>query len=189
MIQTSMKKEEKETFDYLNQTSYLLRLSLNRLNFDIHAIEVNSCTIWHVTYRDTVIGTITFRTNEHDYTFCNVRLYKYLKLKNIEKFSDFVMSEYFDYDENGKPIKFNVDKFDKYFNAIVEVFPHEELVQEEDKHVININDSISRLTEYCDEFDEKFSKNTHVLDIKNLLNENERLNENLSKQKEIFENI
>jgi uncharacterized protein (DUF1499 family) len=99
------------------------------------------------------------------------------------------MSEYFDYDENGEPIKFNVDKFDKYFNAIVEVFPREELVQEEDTHVININDSISRLTEYCDEFDEKFSKNTHVLDIKNLLNENERLNENLSKQKEIFENI
>jgi uncharacterized protein (DUF1499 family) len=99
------------------------------------------------------------------------------------------MSEYFDYDENGEPIKFNIDKFDKYFNAIVEVFPHEEIVQEEDKHVINFNDSISRLTEYCDEFDEKFSKNTHVLDIKNLLKENERLNENLSKQKEIFENI
>lgn len=176
-----MKNPEKNKFDNLNQTSYLLRINLNRLNFDVCNIEVNSITIWHVVYNDIVIGTITFKTNKNDFTFSNIRLYKYLKAKNAENFSDFIMSDYFEYDDKEKPIKFDFEKFDKFFNSIAEVFQNDEIEQSNDKHFNNIEDSISRLTEYCDEFDEQFSKNILVLDIRNLLNENERLNELLNK--------
>lgn len=177
-----MKNQEKNKFDNLNQTSYLLRVNLNRLNFDVCSIEINSCIIWHAIYNDTVIGTITFRTDKNDFTFCNIRLYKYLKSKNSEKFSDFIMSDYFEYDDKEKPVKFNFDKFDKFFNSIAEIFQNDETIQSNDKCFNNVEDSISRLTEYCDEFDEQFSKNIFVLDIRNLLNENKRLNEILSKK-------
>lgn len=176
-----MKNLEKNKFDNLNQTSYLLRINLNRLNFDIYPIEINSCTIWHVMYNDIVIGTVTFKTYENDFTFCNIRLYKFLKAKNPEKFSDFIMSDYFEYDDKEKPIKFNFDKFDKFFNSIAEIFQNDETIHSNDKCFNTVEDSISRLTEYCDEFDEQFSKNMLVLDIRNLLNENERLNEILNK--------
>lgn len=171
-MQTQMKNEDKKTFDYLNSTSYLLRLNLNRLDFDIQPITILDDVIWHVVYRTTVVGTITFRTADNSTTYCNVRLYKYLRDK-FKKIEDFIMSEYFEYSES-KPIKFDFEKFDEYFNKIKTVL--DPLVKTEStENVPTINDSISRLTEYCDEFDQKFSKNTLVYDIKMLLKEHEKL--------------
>ena len=178
-MQTQMKAEDKKTFDYLNTTSYLLRLNLNRLGFDIQPITLLNDVIWHVLYGTTVVGTITFRTAEDDVTYCNVRLYKYLRDK-FKKIDDFIMSEYFVYEvDNEKPVRFDFDKFDNYFNRIKSVFP-DLTVESENKEIVpSINDSISRLTEYCDEFDQKFSKNTLVYDVRNILKENEKLHNQL----------
>lgn len=178
-MQTLMKAEDKKTFDYLNSTSYLLRLNLNRLGFDIQPITLLNDVIWHVLYGTTVVGTITFRTDDKETTYCNVRLYKYLRDK-FKKIDDFIMSEYFVYVAGEtKPVRFDFDKFDEYFNRIKTVFA-DSTVKTENKEIIpSINDSISRLTEYCDEFDQKFSKNTLVYDIKNVLQENEKLHNQL----------
>lgn len=174
-----MKAEDKKTFDYLNSTSYLLRLNLNRLGFDIQPITLLNDVIWHVLYGTTVVGTITFRTAEDDVTYCNVRLYKYLRDK-FKKIDDFIMSEYFVYEaDNEKPVRFDFDKFDDYFNRIKSVFPDIAVKPENKEIVPSINDSISRLTEYCDEFDQKFSKNTLVYDVRNILKENEKLHNQL----------
>lgn len=178
-MQTQMKAEDKNTFDNLNSTSYLLRLNLNRLDFDIQPITLLNDIIWHVLYGTTVVGTITFRTAEDGVTYCNVRLYKYLRDK-FKKFDDFIMSEYFVYEiGNEKPVRFDFDKFDNYFNKIKTVFPDSSVVSENEEVVLSINDSISRLTEYCDEFDQKFSKNTFVYDVRNVLKENESLHNQL----------
>lgn len=178
-MQTQMKVEDKKTFDYLNTTSYLLRLNLNRLGFDIQPITLLNDVIWHVLYGTTVVGTITFRTAEDNVTYCNVRLYKYLRDK-FKKIDDFIMSEYFVYAAGEtKPVRFDFDKFDEYFNRIKTVFA-DSTVKTENKEIIpSINDSISRLTEYCDEFDQKFSKNTLVYDVRNVLKENEKLHNQL----------
>lgn len=174
-----MKAEDKKTFDYLNTTSYLLRLNLNRLGFDIQPITLLNDVIWHVLYGTTVVGTITFRTAEDDVTYCNVRLYKYLRDK-FKKIDDFIMSEYFVYEaDNEKPVRFDFAKFDDYFNRIKSVFPDIAVKPENKEIVPSINDSISRLTEYCDEFDQKFSKNTLVYDVRNILKENEKLHNQL----------
>lgn len=178
-MQTQMKAEDKKTFDYLNTTSYLLRLNLNRLDFDIQPITLLNDTIWHVLYGTTVVGTITFRTAEDNVTYCNVRLYKYLRDK-FKKIDDFIMSEYFVYEvDDDKPVRFDFAKFDNYFNRIKLVFPDISVESENKEIVPSINDSISRLTEYCDEFDQKFSKNTLVYDVRNVLKENERLHSQL----------
>lgn len=178
-MQTQMKAEDKKTFDYLNSTSYLLRLNLNRLGFDIQPITLLNDVIWHVIYGTTVIGTITFRTAENDITYCNVRLYKYLRDK-FKKIDDFIMSEYYDYNiGETKPFRFNFEKFDAYFNRIKDVFSDSTIKTENKEIVPSINDSISRLTEYCDEFDQKFSKNTLVYDIRNVLQENEKLHKQI----------
>ena len=178
-MQTQMKAEDKKTFDYLNTTSYLLRLNLNRLDFDIQPITLLNDVIWHVLYGTTVVGTITFRTAEDNVTYCNVRLYKYLRDK-FKKIDDFIMSEYFVYEvDNEKPVRFDFAKFDNYFNRIKSVFPDISVKPENTEIVPSINDSISRLTEYCDEFDQKFSKNTLVYDVRNVLKENERLHSQL----------
>lgn len=178
-MQTQMKAEDKKTFDYLNTTSYLLRLNLNRLGFDIQPITLLNDVIWHVLYGTTVVGTITFRTAEDNVTYCNVRLYKYLRDK-FKKIDDFIMSEYFVYEvDDDKPVRFDFAKFDNYFNRIKSVFPDISVESENKEIVPSINDSISRLTEYCDEFDQKFSKNTLVYDVRNVLKENERLHSQL----------
>lgn len=178
-MQTQMKVEDKKTFDYLNTTSYLLRLNLNRLGFDIQPITLLNDVIWHVLYGTTVVGTITFRTAEDNVTYCNVRLYKYLRDK-FKKIDDFIMSEYFVYEvDDDKPVRFDFAKFDNYFNRIKSVFPDISVESENKEIVPSINDSISRLTEYCDEFDQKFSKNTLVYDVRNVLKENERLHSQL----------
>ena len=185
-MQTQMKAEDKKTFDYLNTTSYLLRLNLNRLDFDIQPITLLNDTIWHVLYGTTVVGTITFRTAEDNVTYCNVRLYKYLRDK-FKKIDDFIMSEYFVYEvDDDKPVRFDFAKFDNYFNRIKLVFPDISVESENKEIVPSINDSISRLTEYCDEFDQKFSKNTLVYDVRNVLKENERLHSQL---KEMYDKL
>ena len=175
-----MKAEDKKTFDYLNSTSYLLRLNLNRLGFDIQPITLLNDVIWHVIYGTTVVGTITFRTAENNATYCNVRLYKYLRDK-FKKIDDFIMSEYYDYNiGETKPFRFNFEKFDAYFNRIKDVFADSVITTENKEIVPSINDSISRLTEYCDEFDQKFSKNTLVYDVRNVLKENEKLHKQIT---------
>ena len=90
------------------------------------------------------------------------------------------MSEYFVYAAGEtKPVRFDFDKFDEYFNKIKAVFADPTVKTENKEIVPSINDSISRLTEYCDEFDQKFTKNTLVYDIKNVLKENEKLHNQL----------
>ena len=72
-----MNTEDKHKFDYLNDTSYLLRLNLERNKFDIVRTTILNDDIWTVTYSENVVGTITFsHTTEH--TFCNIRFYTYI---------------------------------------------------------------------------------------------------------------
>ena len=175
-----MRPEDKKIFDYLNQSSYLLRVLLDKLGFDIQPMHVLNDTVWHVLYRGTVVGTITFRTDEDDFTYCNIRLYKYLK--EIHKVSeDFIMSEYYEYDGD-KRVRFKFEKFDKYFIVIRDIIdslrPQEPAAEEQS----TIEDSISRLTEYCDEYDQKFSKNMIIHDIMAIIKENERLHAELKKK-------
>ena len=180
-----MRTDEKQIFDYLNQTSYLLRLLLEKLGFDIQSINIMNDTVWHVLYREAVIGTITFRTDENDFTYCNIRLYKYIKQK-IKDIPDFIMSEYYEV-EDGVKVRFKFEKFDKYFNEIKKVIEQDMPVENEPTEIYsNIEDSISRLTEYCDEYDQKFSKNMIIHDIMNVLKENERLHIELQKKSEMI---
>ena len=70
-MKSPMSNDDKKLFDYLNQTSYLLRLILERHNFYIQPVTIMNDRVWHVFYRETVIGTITLRTDDTDYTYCN----------------------------------------------------------------------------------------------------------------------
>lgn len=178
-----MKPEEKRVFDHLNQSSYLLRILLQKLNIDISPIYIMSDTVWHVLYKEAVIGTITFRTDEEGFTYCNIRLYKYIKQK-VKDIPDFIMSEYYEV-EDGKKVRFKFEKFNKYFETITTVFD-KELPQENETTKIHssLEDSISRLTEYCDEYDQKFSQNMIIHDIMNVLKENERLSREIKKKTE-----
>lgn len=176
-----MTDDEKQKFDSLNSTSYLLRVSLSRLGFDIQCLTMANYTTWHVYYRKTIIGAITFRETDTGFTYSNVRLYKYFSQK-FPKLKDFIMSEYYEM-EDDKPVKFLFDKFEKYFNNIKECA--ESLIdnKEEQKTTDELSDSISRLKEYCDEFDSDFSNNIMFKDIKKLLEENDRLTVELEKYK------
>ena len=168
-----MNNEEKTRFDNLNDSSYLLRLSLDRHRFYIQPVTVMNDTVWHVFYRETVIGTITTRKDDDGYTYCNIRLYRYIKSK-LTDIKDFIMSEYFEYSD-GARTKFNSEKFDRYIQRIKDIIDKENPEVEAKPHT-TLEDSISRLTEYCEEYDSKFSKNMMVQDIRNILKENERLN-------------
>lgn len=178
-----MTQEEKNEFDCLNSSSYLLRLLLDRKGFEITK---NASGIWHVFYDGHIVGSLTYRhDDDYDYTFTNLRLYKYL-IHKVPKLKDFIMSEYFERGGN-KLLRFDSDGFNKYLDEIIEVFSpkhvkteevEEEAVDEED----DIEDSISRLEEYCDEFDEKFSKNTLYKDIQCVLKDYNKLKENVWKQ-------
>lgn len=172
-----MRQEVKDIFDHLNSTSYLLRLNLERLGFDFHSITLLNDTIWHVVYNESIVGTVTFREAEF-MTFCNIRLYKSVKQK-LDNVEDFVMSDYFEYDEEHKPVRFDFEKFDKYFDKIKKLFEVKSNDNTEIALTSAYNDSINRLTEYCDEFDQQFSKNVLVYDIRNVLSENERLHTRL----------
>ena len=178
-----MTQEEKNEFDCLNSSSYLLRLLLDRKGFEITK---NASGIWHVFYDGHIVGSLTYRhDDDYDYTFTNLRLYKYL-IHKVPKLKDFIMSEYFERGGN-KLLRFDSDGFNKYLDEIIEVFSpkhvkteevEEKVVDEED----DIEDSISRLEEYCDEFDEKFSKNTLYKDIQCVLKDYNKLKENVWKQ-------
>lgn len=176
-MQTQLNPKDKATFDNLNQTSYLLRLQLNRLNFDVHQITVAGDTIWHVFYNDTIVGTITYRTTEDNFTYCNIRLYQYIKQKFEKDIDDFIMSKYFEFDSDGKRVRFLFDKFDEYFNTIATVLPTAIETVDITSKQVSVADSILRLKEYCDEFDEQFSKNVLARDIRVLLQEHEKLEE------------
>ena len=178
-----MRQDEKQVFDYLNQSSYLLRILLDRMNIDIQSIYIMNDRVWHVFYREAVIGTITFRTAEDDFTYCNIRLYKYIKQK-IMDIPDFIMSEYYEFEDDVR-VRFKFDKFEKYFNAIKEIIDQDESLETEKTEIhCNIEDSISRLTEYCEEYDQKFSKNMIIHDIMNVIKENEWLHAELQKKSE-----
>lgn len=172
-----MRQEVKDAFDHLNSTSYLLRLNLERLGFDFHSITLLNDTIWHVVYNESIVGTVTFREADN-MTFCNIRLYKSVKQK-LDNLEDFVMSDYFEYDEEHKPVRFNFEKFDTYFDKIKKLFEVKASETAETALTSSYNDSINRLAEYCDEFDQQFSKNVLVYDIRNVLSENERLHSRL----------
>ena len=177
-----MSASDKEKFDSLNDTSYLFRIGLNRLGFDIQPFSVANDIVWHVYYENTVVGSITFRTDENGYSYCNLRLYKYFSHK-FPKLKDFIMSDYYEFSE-GKRNKFMFDKFDKYFEkiktCILSLKPGKDIESKPD----DLNDSISRLTEYCEEYDTQFSNNVMFRDIQNILNENERLNKEIKKYSE-----
>ena len=182
-----MRQDDKKIFDYLNQTSYLLRVLLDQMGIDIQSINIMDDKVWHVLYREAVIGTVTFRTDDDGFTYCNIRLYKYIKQK-IKNIPDFIMSEYYELD-NGIKVRFKFDKFTKYFNSIKEVIDAERPIESEvPEKPSTIEDSISRLTEYCDEYDQKFSKNMIIHDIVAVLKENERLHAELQKKSELIFN-
>ena len=168
-----MNTEDKHKFDYLNDTSYLLRLNLERNKFDIVRTSILNDDIWTVTYSENVVGTITFRqTTEH--TFCNIRFYSYIK--DQIKINDFLMSEFFQFDENGKWIRFNFEKFDKFFEPIKQHIKYVEAEPEEEQQ--RLEDCVSRLREYCD-VDENFSKNLLTKDLKVLLKDYDRMKQEL----------
>lgn len=178
-----MTQEEKNEFDCLNSSSYLLRLLLDRKGFEITK---NASGIWHVFYDGHIVGSLTYRhDDDYDYTFTNLRLYKYL-IHKVPKLKDFIMSEYFERGGN-KLLRFDSDGFNKYLDEIIEVFSPKHVKTEEDEEEVvdeedDIEDSISRLEEYCDEFDEKFSKNTLYKDIQCVLKDYNKLKENVWKQ-------
>lgn len=175
-----MTEEDKKKFDWLNQTSYLLRLLLNKQGFDIEKVTITNTDVWHVFYDKVIVGSITFRTDDEGYTYCNLRLYKYFSLK-FPKIKDFIMSEYFEY-EDGKRARFKFDDFDEYIEKIktcIEslIDKKNETPEEQD----DLSDSISRLKEYCDEYETKSSDSVMIKDIQNILAENQRLQRELSK--------
>lgn len=168
-----MNNEDKHKFDYLNDTSYLLRLNLERNKFDIVRTTILNDDIWTVTYSENVVGTITFRqTPEH--TFCNIRFYTYIK--DQIKINDFLMSEFFQFDDDGKWIRFNFEKFDKFFEPIKQHIKYVEAEPEVEQQ--KLEDCVSRLREYCD-VDEKFSKNLLTKDLKVLLKDYDRMKQEL----------
>ena len=77
------------------------------------------------------------------------------------------MSEYFEY-ADGKPVRFNFDKFDKFFAKFKEIDVETEVVDNNEKET-KLDESISRLKEYCEAYDEKFSQNMLFKDIRALL--------------------
>lgn len=187
-----MTKEEKAKFDWLNKSSYLFRLCIMRLGFDIECTNISNTDVWHLFYKNVIIGTITFRTDEKEFTYCNLRLYKYFQQK-FPELKDFLMSSCYEF-ENNKPVKFLFDKFDEYFikirNCVLTILPKEnESVQSELESINLIDDSISRLKEYCEEYDSNFSNNIMLKDITNLLKENERLQKENKKYSKIIEDL
>ena len=180
-----MTDEDKQKFDKLNNTSYLLRLNLDRHKCTIVRTTLMDDDIWYVSYLNNMIGTITFRSIAGN-TFCNIRLYNYIKEKwNL---SDFIMSDYYTLDNDGKIVKFNFEKFDKYIEKIKEHFPEEPEQIELPEENYNIEDSISRVREYCD-VDESFSKNMLIKDVNVLLREYDRLKQECKKYSEKITNL
>lgn len=179
-----MTLEEKTEFDKLSDTSYLFRLIFANAGFDLACIHLSGVNCWHLYYKTAIVGAITTRlweSEEDSCTYTNMRLYKYFTDK-FPKARDFLMSEFFEM--NGqKRVRFEFDKFKDYTDQITKcadsLVKHDEDEYEPD----TLEDSIARLKDFCDEFDDKFSNNTLFKDVRALLRENERLNE-LTKEKE-----
>lgn len=179
-----MTLEEKTEFDKLSDTSYLFRLIFANAGFDLACIHLSGVNCWHLYYKTAIVGAITTRlweSEEDSCTYTNMRLYKYFTDK-FPKARDFLMSEFFEM--NGqKRARFEFDKFKDYTDQITKcaesLVKHDEDEYEPD----TLEDSIARLKDFCDEFDDKFSNNTLFKDVRALLRENERLNE-LTKEKE-----
>lgn len=179
-MQTQLNQQDKQAFDNLNQTSYLLRLCLNNLDFDVHKSTISDNTFWHVFYGECVIGIITQCTAENDYTFCNIRLYRHIKQKFSDEIKDFNMSDYFEFDAAGNIVKFSFEKFNEYFTTIASVL-HDAEPRDVALNEVLVADSIIRLKDYCDEYDEQFSKNMLVRDIRVLLDEYNTLTDKYEK--------
>lgn len=178
-----MTQEDKDKFDGLAESAYLFRVTLLNRGFDIAPLVLANNVIWHLYHEKTIVGTITFRHDEdEDFTYTNFRLYKYFK-ERFPKCKDFIMSEYYDYDEGSK-VKYNFDKFDKYIGKIEECISQIEPTASEAVKVDSVSDSIARLREFCDEFDGDFSNNPIFKDVKVLIDENERLNVEMKKRTE-----
>jgi hypothetical protein len=179
-----MTVEEKTEFDRLTDTSYLFRLIFNKAGFELASIHLNGVDCWHLYYKTAIVGAVTTRywESEEDHcTFTNLRLYKYFSDK-FPKLKDFLMSEYFEM-SGQKRVRFNFDKFDIYTNAIRKCAESLVKQEENEEEPDTLEDSIARLKDFCDEFDDKFSNNTLFKDVRALLKENKRLNE-LLKEKE-----
>lgn len=180
-----MNTEEKHKFDYMNNSSYLLRLMLERHNFVIQPIIINNDCIYHILRNGHTVGTLIPRYDEETKrTHNNIRLYKYFKEK-FPKACDFIMSKYWIYDGD-EVVKFDFDNFDEWAETISN-YADELGVRNSDKdHVDTFNDTVNRLTELVDEYDEKFTSNFLIKDISRLLKENERLTNELQKQREKY---
>ena len=180
-----MTKTEKEAFDLLSDTSYLFRVIFCNAGFDISCLKLNGADAWHLYYENAIVGAITTRKWESEKdscTFTNLRLYKYFRDK-FPKLGDFLLSEYYEMKDD-KRVRFNFEKADKYMNEIREAVSSLVQKNEEGEDPDLLSDSIARLREYCDEFDEKFSTNTLFKDLKMLLRDYDRISEELDKRKE-----
>lgn len=180
-----MTKTEKEAFDAVSDTSYLFRVIFCNGGFDISCLKLNGAYAWHLYYEKAIVGAITTRKWESEKdscTFTNLRLYKYFRDK-FPKIGDFLLSEYYEMRDD-KRIRFNFEKADKYMNEIREAASSLVQKDEEGDDPDLLSDSIARLREYCDEFDEKFSTNTLFKDLKMLLRDYDRISEELDKRKE-----
>ena len=179
-----MTVEEKTEFDKLTDTSYLFRLIFTNAGFDLACIHLNGKDCWHLYYKTAIVGAVTTRdweTEDDCCTFTNMHLYKYFSDK-CDKCRDFLMSEFFEM--NGKKrAKFDFDKFAEYTHQISECAKKLVKKDEDEEDPDPLEDSIARLKDFCDEFDEKFSNNTLFKDVRALLKENERLNLKLKETK------
>ena len=171
-----MTEFDKNLFDALSNTSYLFRVLVRNAGFELTCMNLNGTGSWHLYYENAIVGAVTTRnwsTEEDSCTFTNLRLYKYFQSK-FPKIKDFLMSEFYEI-KDGKRQKFNFDKANKYLTelraAAETLVKHED--EEEDPDTIG--DSIARLREFCDEFDEKFSNNTLFKDVRALLGDYDRV--------------
>lgn len=178
-----MTDTEKYTFDALTNTSYLFRVIFGNAGFELTCMNLNGTGSWHLYYENAIVGAITTRkweSEEDSCTYTNLRLYKYFQSK-FPKIKDFLLSEYYEI-KDGKRIRFNFDKADKYLKelkaAAQTLVKHEDSEDEPD----TLEDSIARLKDFCDEFDAKFSNNTLFKDVRALLKEYYRLNNEIQER-------
>lgn len=183
-----MTQEEKHKFDYMNNTAYLLRLLLEKAKFEIQPIVINNDCIYHILKNGHTIGTLVSRYDETLKLYHNnIRLYKYFKEK-FPKAENFLMGEYWIYADNIR-IKFNFEKFNEWCNEINNYVETLGIKITENPVNETYNDAVNRLTELLDEYDEKFTSNSLVKDIRKILNENERMNNELKKREQQFFNL
>lgn len=175
--------EEKAAFDKLSDTSYLFRVLFANAGFDLGEMTLNGTRCWHLYYGNAIVGAVTTRKwdGENDScTYTNLRLYKYFQSK-FRDCEDFLMSEYYTF-ENGKRVRFNFDRADKYTSKLVAAAETLD-VNKRETSVDTLSDSLARLREFCDEFDERFAKSTLFKDVKALLRDYDRVERELERFK------